>query len=178
MQQAKHHRCDIIAPVLRRRALSLSTSIPGGQSSGVCHAVTGFLKASHTMQCRTVELECAALRVRRLSVVTGGWAVSATCLLKACIQGLGPACRCAESRCCLRVDLAEARQGSLPVRGCDGDVAYLPLKGHLCFAVPVHGRTCYLRHGTPPLRHPLQAFLFGGRLGARYRLKNTQALQW
>ena len=57
MQQAKHHRCDEIAPVLRHGARPLSKSFPGGQSSEVCDAVTGFLKASQTVQCHAVALE-------------------------------------------------------------------------------------------------------------------------
>ena len=56
----------------------------------------------------------------------------------------GPTCRRAESCFCLRVDAAEACQGRLPVRGCDGDMAYLPLQSHLCFAIPVHRCTRYL----------------------------------
>ena len=56
-----------------------------------------------------------------------------------------------EGVCCSGVYTFQPCCRSLPVGRCDGDVAYLALQRHLCFAVPVHRGAGHLQCSAPLL---------------------------
>ena len=60
-------------------------------------------------------------------------------------------CGAAEGGCGFRVYTGQSLHCCCPVGRCDGDVAYLALQCHLCFAIPVHRGAGHLQCSAPLL---------------------------